>query len=119
VRRPAQPEPDDEEFEPKDDDEEEERPARGLRGVAGKAKPKFRGGAKEAPKKPPLRTGWGGAHRTKEMGGDFADELKLDDEHVLIKFGFTSRTQIAAWIAAQHAQSSYRPHRPPHGRTPP
>jgi predicted ATPase/DNA-binding CsgD family transcriptional regulator len=40
-------------------------------------------------------------------------------EHVLIKFGFTSRTQIAAWITAQRAQGAHGSHLPPDDRTPP
>jgi non-specific serine/threonine protein kinase len=40
-------------------------------------------------------------------------------EHVLIKFGFTSRTQIAAWIVTHRAQSSHGSHPPPDGRTSP
>lgn len=87
VRRAPQEEPDDDDFNPADDeDDDDARPARGVKSMAGKAKPPARGAKPSSGKPPAAKTGWSGAHRTKEASSDFADELKLDDEHVLIKF---------------------------------
>jgi hypothetical protein len=84
VRRPA-PAQDDEDFKPKDeDDDEEERPSRGVRSTTAKAKPNR---PTAGPQAKPVRKGWGGARRVKEMSSDFADELKLEsNEALLIKF---------------------------------
>lgn len=93
-RRPRDEEPeDDEDFKAKDEDEEEERPRRGVsRGVKSAtsstrrpARSRDKDDDDDAPKRP-VRKGWGGARRVKEMGGDFPEGLGLDDEPVLVKF---------------------------------
>lgn len=92
VRRPVRrrdEEPEDEEkFDAKDEDEEEERPRRTARGVKGATgttrRPRKDEEDGDAPR--PVRKGWGGARRVKEMGGDFPEGLSLDDEPILVKF---------------------------------
>jgi len=91
-RRPRDEEPEEEEeftTTPDDEDEEEERPSRGVKSAGRKARRDDDDDDDDAP--PPkstraVRKGWGGAKRVKEQSSDFADELKISDEAVLIKF---------------------------------
>ena len=84
-RRPTRKPPEEEEFDPKDDDGDEP-PRRVARGVKSATSSTRRPASDDDTKQRPVRKGWGGAHRVKEMSGDFPDNLALDDEPALIKF---------------------------------
>jgi len=75
-------------FDPQDDDEGDEPPRRGSRGVKGSTSSTRRPTrSRDEEERRPVRKGWGGARRVKEMGGDFPEGLTLEaGEPVLVKF---------------------------------
>lgn len=103
VRRAREEEPEDEEeFDTEDDEEEEEerprrRAARGVKSSTARPRRRSRDVDEEdddedepsrrsSQDSKPVRKGWGGGKRVREQSSDFAEQLQIDDEAILIKF---------------------------------